>query len=141
MGLIIFINMKATIKKLLKEELFHKDSNTQIELLDEFVIFACKMLGVKKPPVNLQFNRTNLVTTAAYGNKKVHVYAKDRAVVDIMRSIAHELTHYKQDVEGRLETKNHEQNNAAGSPIENEANYMAGEIIRKFGEQHPEIYP
>jgi hypothetical protein len=27
-----------------------------------------------------------------------------------------------------------------GSPIENEANAVAGVIIRKWGKQHPEIY-
>ena len=50
------------------------------------------------------------------------------------------MTHLKQDVEKRLEKKDHNKNNAAGSPIENEANAKAGEIMRKFGENHPEIY-
>jgi Zn-dependent peptidase ImmA (M78 family) len=81
-----------------------------------------------------------LVTTASYGNNKVKIYAKDRAIVDIMRSIAHELTHLKQDVEGRLNDKNHDKDNSAGSPIENEANATAGTIMRKFGEEYPEIY-
>ena len=57
-----------------------------------------------------------------------------------MRSIAHELTHLKQDKEGRLQDNNHDENNEAGSPIENEANAVAGQIIRKFGEEYPEIY-
>ena len=57
-----------------------------------------------------------------------------------MRSIAHELVHMKQDIDGRLEDNNHDTNNEAGSPIENEANSVAGVIIRKFGEEYPEIY-
>lgn len=132
--------MKGLIKKLLKEGLFEKESEKQKTLLDEFVTFACDFLKVKKTSVILKFDRDGLVTTASYGNGEVVVYAKDRALVDIMRSIAHELTHYKQDMEKRLKKDEHESQNAAGSPIENEANSTAGVIMRKFGELHPEIY-
>ncbi len=131
---------KLTIKKLLNEALFIKSSEQHIDLLEQFVEFACKELDIKTVPINLKFDRKGLTTTAAYGNKKVYVYAKDRAIVDIMRSAAHELTHLKQDLEGRLKPENNKENNSAGSEIENEANYKAGEIIRKFGEKNPEIY-
>lgn len=132
--------MKDVIKKLLKEEIFRKKSKDQVELLDTFLGFACEFLNVKKPKVELKFKRDDLVTTASYTDKIVKVYAKDRALVDIMRSIAHELVHLKQDKEGRLKEKDFKKNNDAGSPIENEANAKAGEIIRNFGQKHPEIY-
>ena len=128
-------------KKLINEALFKKTSNEQIELLELFIDFAAKVLGIKKPKVHLQFKHEGITTTASYGNKVIKVYAKERAIVDIMRSIAHEMVHLLQDLEGRLNQSEHEKNNSAGSPIENEANYKAGEIIRKFGEEHPEIYP
>jgi len=127
--------------KFLNEALFNKQSDSQIELLELFIDFASKFLGIKKPKVALQFKHEGLTTTASYGNYKIKVYAKERALVDIMRSIAHEMVHLLQDLEGRLDQSKHDANNSAGSPIENEANYKAGEIIRKFGEEHPEIYP
>jgi hypothetical protein len=132
--------MKSLIKNLLKEHLFDRNSKEQIKLLDKFVDFSCKFLGINPTKIHLQFNRKGLVTTASYGDRKVKIYAKDRAIVDIMRSIAHELVHMKQDIDGRLEDNNHDTNNEAGSPIENEANSVAGVIIRKFGEEYPEIY-
>lgn len=133
--------MKSVIKKLLNEHLFTSDSKEQIELLNKFVDFTGKFLGIKPPKIHLQFDREGLVTTAAYGdNDMVRIYAKDRATVDIMRSIAHELTHMKQHIEGRLDQEDHSKNNEAGSPIEDEANSTAGEIMRKFGEEYPEIY-
>ena len=132
--------MKTVIKHLLTEHLFDKESKHQIDILNTFVDFTSKFLGIKAPKIHLQFNRDGLVTTASYGENKVKIYAKDRATVDIMRSIAHELTHMKQDVEGRLDQKNHDDNNDAGSPIEDEANATAGEIMRKFGEEYPEVY-
>ena len=139
-ALLYLLDMKPLIKNLLKEHLFDKESEEQIDILEKFIEFSCKFLGIKKPKINLQFNREGLVTTASYGDNKVKIYAKDRATVDIMRSIAHELTHLKQDKEGRLQDNNHDENNEAGSPIENEANAVAGQIIRKFGEEYPEIY-
>jgi hypothetical protein len=129
-----------TIKYFLNESLFNRHSIEQIELMNEFITFACNFLKIPESKVILKFTHEGLVTTAAYGEKKVYVYAKERAVVDIMRSIAHELTHMMQDLEGRLNQLHHDDNNKAGSPIENEANYKAGEIIRKFGEIHPNIY-
>lgn len=132
--------MKIVIKKLLNEHLFDGSSKQQIDLLNKFVNFAGKYLGIKPPKIHLQFNREGLVTTASYGNNNIKIYAKDRASVDIMRSIAHELVHMLQDQEGRLEQTQHDANNEAGSPIENEANAKAGEIMRKFGEEYTEIY-
>jgi hypothetical protein len=132
--------MKAVIKKLLKERLLDRTSEEHIDLLDRFIDFTSKYLGVDKPKIVLQYNRDGLTTTAAYAAGKIQVYAKERAIVDIMRSIAHEMTHLKQDAENHLESDKHEINNAAGSEIENEANSKAGEIIRKFGKKYPEIY-
>ena len=132
--------MKLLIKQLLREGLFNQKNKQDVDKLNEFVTFACDYLEIPQTKVTLQYTREGIVTTASYGNKKVNVYAKDRAIVDIMRSIAHELTHMKQDIEGRLNQKEHDKNNEAGSPIENEANFKAGEIIRKFGEKYPDIY-
>ncbi len=131
--------MKSLIKTLLVERLFKK-SEEQIKLLDEFVTFACTYLGIDEPKISLSFNRDGFVTTAHYGNDEVGVYANERAIVDIMRSIGHELTHMQQDSEGRLNPDNNEEDGADGSPIENEANSVAGILIRKFGKLHPEIY-
>jgi Zn-dependent peptidase ImmA (M78 family) len=131
--------MKTLIKKLLNERLFNKNSKPQTDMLDKFVKFVCGYLKIPPAKVNLKFNREGLVTTASYSSEEIVVYSKDRALVDIMRSITHELVHMKQDVEKRLD-QDHDKNNAAGSPIEDEANAKAGEIIRKFGERYPEIY-
>ena len=53
-----------------------------------------------------------------------------------MRSVAHELVHHHQNEEGELKGKI--QN--VGGPIEDEANAVAGELLKKYGLQHPEIY-
>ena len=141
MGFFIFIIMKPTIKQLLRERLLTQDELDVRDVAD-FVNFAKKKLGIDDDiKVALAFKRTpDLVTTAYYdsANNKLKVYAKDRAIIDVCRSIAHELVHHKQNLEGRRTDS--ESDGADGSPIENEANAVAGVIIRKWGKLHPEIY-
>jgi hypothetical protein len=52
--------------------------------------------------------------------------------------LAHELVHHKQNLEGRL--KDAVKDGEDGSPIENEANAKAGEIVRRYGKLNPSIY-
>ena len=68
----------------------------------------------------------------------IKVYVKDRAIIDVCRSIAHELVHHKQNLEGRLLDAG--KDGEDGSNIENEANAVAGIIIRKWGKINPELY-
>ena len=141
MGFFIFIIMKPTIKQLLRERLLTQDELDVRDVAD-FVNFAKKKLGIDDDiKVALAFKRTPDLTTTAYydsANNKLKVYSKDRAIIDVCRSIAHELVHHKQNLEGRI--TNSESDGADGSPIENEANAVAGVIIRKWGKLHPEIY-
>jgi len=133
-------DMKSQVKKLLREALEAKNK-IDVRQISDFVNFAKEFLGITDDiKVNLAFDRTpDLVTTAYYNlNGYIVVYAKDRLLCDIQKSIAHELVHHKQNLDGRL--SDIEKDGSDGSEIENEANAKAGEIIRKWGKLHPEIY-
>ena len=115
--------------------------------LEGIVDLVVKELGITVPvDINYQTDKDGIETTAVYKyedgensdieNSEVKVYTKDRALQDIMRSVAHELVHHHQNEEGELEGKI--QN--VGGPIEDEANALAGEFLKKYGLQHPEIY-
>ena len=71
-----------------------------------------------------------IATTAAYevNNNVCRIYGKNRALVDICRSIAHEMTHMMQDEMGLL--TGHIQD--AGGFHEDQANARAGELIKRF---------
>jgi hypothetical protein len=77
----------------------------------------------------------DISTTAAYhrGDNLVKVYGKNRATVDVLRSVAHELVHMMQDENGMLAGQIQD----AGGPIEDEANAKAGEIIKRYAKSHP----
>jgi hypothetical protein len=132
--------MRTTIKQLLRERLLTQ-ADVDVRQISDFVNFAKQELGITDDvKVELAYERTpDLVTTAYYNmDGLVKVYVKDRAIIDVCRSIAHELVHHKQNLEGRL--VNAAKDGEDGSPIENEANSVAGVLIRRYGKLHPELY-
>lgn len=132
--------MKTMIKQLLRERLTTQ-KDTDVRQISDFVNFAKKHLAIDDGiRVALAYERTpDLKTTAYYDlNGLVKIYVKNRAIIDVCRSIAHELVHHKQNLEGRL--NDIAKDGDDGSPIENEANAIAGVIIRKYGKLHPELY-
>jgi Zn-dependent peptidase ImmA (M78 family) len=107
----------------------------------EFVKFVKDELGLKKcPVVILQNGRGELKTTANYNysdeKKVIRVNSKNRALVDVLRSIAHEMVHHKQFEDGRLKVKPAD----IGGDIEDEANAMAGQYIKIFAQKDNSIY-
>ena len=111
------------------------------EILDKFVLFVKNELDLKSvPTIKVQNNREGLKTTANYDytkeNKIIKVTAKNRALVDVCRSIAHELVHHKQFEEGRLEKRPPD----IGGVIEDEANAKAGQFIKMYAKKDPNIY-
>ena len=131
--------MKPIIKQLLREAILSKDKK-DISVVADFINFTKQYLGIDDDiKIELAFERTPDLKTTAYYNMLGHikVYAKDRATIDVCRSIAHELVHHKQNLDGRIQQDNDGED---GSAIENEANAVAGVIIRKFGKLHPEVY-
>lgn len=122
-----------------------KDRLTESETgtIGEFIKFAIKNLAIQNPPRNLSlsYDTAKAKEMRSFGyfdpNKnKIWVYCKNRNMGDILRTLAHELVHRKQDEEGRISYES----GKTGSDIENEANAKAGVLLRDFGKQHEEIY-
>jgi hypothetical protein len=103
--------------------------------IKEFVKFCFKKLNLKnKPKIKL----TNNVDTTALGyfipdTNTIVVVVKGRHGMDIMRTLAHELVHLKQ-------SESRELDGSTGSPDENQANAMAGVLLRVWGKLHPEYF-
>jgi len=130
--------MKTFIKQLLREEIEMMPKKAAIQKFMEFVIDNLGIDGTVN--VILTKQKDGIRTTAVYNHSEssIKVYIKNRAMVDILRSIAHEMVHHKQNQRGELKNNPHAGDD--GSPQENEANAKAGELIRIFGRQNPEIY-
>jgi len=90
------------------------------------------------PTIKILAERHHGMTYGAFdpNTNEIMVYGKGRGFADILRTAAHELTHYWQKVENRipkdLKGRDHQ--------LEAEANIQAGDLIYMFGLEHPEIY-
>lgn len=96
-----------------------------------------KELGLKDLPNIVLQNSLDDTTFGKYVPEKKTLFlaTANRHPVDVLRTMAHELTHYKQDLEGRTKPDSGE----TGSAEENEANSVAGIIMRHFNQEHPEF--
>jgi len=67
----------------------------------------------------------------------IHLGINGRHILDILRTLAHELVHFKQGTEHKLDSPD---SGNTGSPQENQANAVAGIIMRHFNKNHPEYF-
>lgn len=69
-----------------------------------------------------------------FDGESIRVVTKGRHIIDIARTLAHELVHWKQMMDGD------ELDGSDGSSTENEANAIAGLIMRKFAKMYPDYF-
>lgn len=69
-------------------------------------------------------------------NNHIVVYIANRNMADVCRTIGHELIHTAQNLKGELNPNSGE----TGSDQENEANALAGVLLRHFGKMCPDVY-
>jgi Zn-dependent peptidase ImmA (M78 family) len=116
-------------------------SRVQFEvMLKRFLIFLKKELQLNYDiPIILIDDVDFSKKIAAFGevskDNVIHLSIINRHPMDIFRTLAHEFVHYKQHIE-----KGIQRSSKAGSPTENQANAKAGELMRKYGNLHPELF-
>ena len=115
--------------------------NINESIVDDFIEFGKNELSLGDGfNVRLTDDNDELETLASYNmsDNEITVLQKNRAVPDIIRSIAHEMVHHKQNELGDL--RGNPEEGEDGSPWEDQANAKAGELVRMFGREYPEIY-
>lgn len=89
------------------------------------------------PPIVMVSDEATVGGGTSFGvfdGESIQVVTKGRHPMDVMRTLAHELVHWKQMVDGD------ELDGSDGSSTENEANAKAGVIMRKFAKQFPDYF-
>jgi hypothetical protein len=130
--------MKVT--EILTESLAKKDTYS---ILLEFVKFAAGDLKLKSlPKFDFVFDSKQSVEHKSFGGyqpgaEHITITVKNRHINDVLRTLAHEMVHYKQDLNNELED---DDAGSTGSPQENEANARAAVILRNWGKKHPEYF-
>jgi hypothetical protein len=111
------------------------------KLADKFIDYCVKFLKIKnKPKIHFVEDPKFAEKIGAFGaitsHDEISIDTMDRHPMDILRTTAHELVHFKQhEMNTRKPGSGH-----AGSPTENEANEKAGVILRNFGSKYPELF-
>lgn len=126
------------VRELLTESLSRKDT---YKILLDFIRFAAEHLELKTlPKFDFKFDTKRSIehhSFGGYGGKHINITVVNRHVMDVCRTLAHELVHFKQDLNGDLDGPDP---GATGSPQENEANAEAAIIMRNWGKLHPDLF-
>jgi hypothetical protein len=118
------------------------EENVNKDLVSEFMKHITNELKLDKlPKITLSNDSQEAIDMKSWGgyqpsSKSIHIVIAKRHPADIFRTLAHELVHYKQDIEGRLKPGSGE----TGSEDENEANSRAAVIMRNFAQAKPNLF-
>lgn len=110
-----------------------------IQMFKKFLPLAMHYLQLERLPKMVFLKNVGDADQPTFGKyvneeKTLYVALANRHPNDILRTIAHELQHFKQDSEHLLNPES----GTTGSPEENEANAMAGIVLRHFNKKYPE---
>ena len=123
----------------LNENLLSRDKKNDI--ISSFIQEVCEYLDVPNDKIEISYEPNEAQEMFSFGKHTpstgiIRVVALNRNLADVLRTLAHELVHRKQEKEGRLYAGAGDD----GTDIENEANSEAAVIMRRFGKANPIIF-
>jgi hypothetical protein len=130
------------VKGKLDEEGDQSDFLEDNPIMKKFIQFATQKLKLQSvPKIEFSYNTEEAQEGHHTGrhstnDNSVWVYVANRNMVDIMRTVFHELTHVRQGELNMIKPGD----SYPGSPIEMLADMSAGKYMKVFGKAHPEIF-
>lgn len=124
------------------ESLRESVATSDEDILRDFVKFCGTQLELARTPtVKLRRDPQWPVINHTFGRyindiNTLEVAFGQRHIMDVLRTVAHELTHQLQHEREEVPGNAGE----TGSPYENEANARAGVLMRDYGQLHPEYF-
>jgi hypothetical protein len=130
------------VKGKLDEENDEPDFLADNPIMQKFIQFATQKLKLQSVP-KIEFSYDTEEAQEGHhtgrhstNDNSVWVYVANRNMVDIMRTVFHELTHVRQGELNMIKSGD----SYPGSPIEMLADMSAGKYMKVFGKAHPEIF-
>lgn len=136
---------KRTPDEWVKGKLDETDTDSSLDIEDEvnkFAQWTGKKLNLKNIPKIELSNDTQDAQDNHHtgrhvtGGGDIWVYVKNRNLVDILRTVFHELVHVRQDELNMIKPGS----SYPGSPIEVMADMLAGKYIKIYGEKNHHIF-
>jgi hypothetical protein len=117
-------------------------NQNRLNTLKDFIGFCKAELNIQTlPKISLLNDKSFVEQNRSFGEynpqtNTIRVVALNRNLADICRSLAHELCHHRQNELDMIYNEAGE----TGTDIENDANAMAGIIMRDFGKRNVDVY-
>ena len=134
---------KSTPDVWIKSKLDEEQVNPFVEdEVKKFAEWAGRKLNIKNMPVielsmdNEEAQAETHTGSHVEGEDSVWVYAKNRNLIDILRTVFHELVHVKQSELNMIQPGD----SYPGSPIEAMADMLAGKYIKIYGKTRPHLF-
>jgi hypothetical protein len=118
------------------------ESSDDDSIIKDFIDFAADKLNLDKlPKIKLLRNPETASQRRSFGGYSVgqhyiEITVGNRHIMDVLRTLAHEMVHYRQDLNDELNGES----GRDGSPQENEANAEAAVIMRQWGKSNPDLF-
>jgi hypothetical protein len=107
--------------------------------VENFIINSAEKLKLQNMPSFSQLRRSGTSFGAFRpDDNRIDITFKNRHLVDVLRTIAHEMVHAKQNEMGMI--KNVMFDGKTGSSVENSANAVAGIMLRNYGKKNEQLY-
>ena len=122
---------------------FLEDSNNEHTIVQEFIQHVVSELGIDPVPnIKLHIEPEWSTNNHSFGRydpdtHTLNVSMPNRHILDVLRTVAHELVHCSQHQQHRNMP---DDAGETGSPWENDANARAGIIMRDWANTHPEHF-
>lgn len=111
-----------------------------VQKIKDFIKWSMKTLHIQRNPKFTLSKNTKQAQkghhTGLHSGNSIWIYIGNRNLVDIFRTIFHELVHQRQEELNMIKNGD----SYPGSPIEALADMMAGKYIKIYGKEHPEIF-
>lgn len=116
-------------------------SEKELEAIKEFIFYLQSELPLNKDTTIFFENKRNepMTTGVRLPKHKIHVLAKNRLLIDVLRTVSHEWVHEFQHQ--KLGLKDTDQIQDIGGPEENMANVLSGIFLKKFIKNFPQHKP
>ena len=113
----------------------------RLKKIHDFAQWAISKLSIQgNPKISYSTDKTVVDKNRSFGSTNptgnIWVYIGDRNTADCMRTLVHELVHYRQFEKGITMPETDEDR----YKIEDQANAIAGRLMRAYGLKHQEIY-
>ena len=119
----------------------NRGSNIHKEI-HKFARYCARELGLKKlPKIDIKDDDEYSKKQKTFGQyvndtETIHLQIKNRHILDVFRTLAHEMVHFMQDQREPMPDTAGD----TGSKYENEANATAGVIMRHFDRKYPNYF-